>query len=481
MRLQPTTSTVKRLFAASGGRCAFPSCTASLVLPNGAIIAEMAHIRAFSPGGPRYDPSQTSDERNGYENLLILCPTHHALVDSDPVNYDASRLIAIKARHEADVRLALNSSSRLALGLDATAAVQLARQVNPAVADFAIVTALPRELAAVLAYFPTLEKVTVGGGSRTYYHGIVVAHDGTTKYRVVVALLRGMGNVEAAVATSEILRDWHPRYLVMCGIAGGLRRSHQALGDVVVATSVVYYELAKLGNDRVEPRPISYNADPLLLDRAMHMHQGSMWRSRLPDRPDRSSPGPSVPVVHFGPIASGEKVVASRENAERLLELHRGMLAVEMEAGGVAASAFAAAGRVGLLVVRSLCDFADHEKGDSWQEYAAHAAASFLQEFLACRPIAPADGAWVPTSSTSSLSSDIADPEWVRTVFFPMLTESLDMEELQDLCYLLHVDIDDLQGTTKRGKIRELLVRGERRGHLPEIIAAFQRLAQLDR
>jgi nucleoside phosphorylase len=451
------------------------------VLPNGAIIAEMAHIRAVSPGGARYDPSQSSDERNGFENLLILCPSHHALIDSDPVTYSISKLSDIKTRHEAGVLLALDHRANPALELDATTTVQLARQVNPAVADFAIVTALPLELAAVLAHFPTLEKVTVGDGARTYYQGIVVGHDGATRYRVVVTLLRGMGNIEAAIATSEILHVWHPRYLVMCGIAGGLRKSQQALGDVVVATSVFYYELAKLNDSRVGARPISYPADPLLLDRAMHMHRGSLWRSRLPGRPDRSLPGSSIPAVHFGPIASGEKVIASRAEAERLLDLHGGIIAVEMESGGVAASAFAAADRVGLLVVRSLCDFADQEKRDSWQDYAAHAAASFLQELLASRPIAPAGGSWAPTFSTFSSPGDIADPKWVRTVFFPMLTESVDMEELQDLCYLLHVDIDDLQGTTKRGKIRELLERGERQGHLPEIIAAFQRLARLDR
>ncbi len=92
MRLQPTTSTIIRLFAASGGRCAFPSCQAPLELSNGASVAEMAHIRSSVPGGARYDPDQRRDELNGHENLLILCPTHHALVDSDPITYSASVL-----------------------------------------------------------------------------------------------------------------------------------------------------------------------------------------------------------------------------------------------------------------------------------------------------------------------------------------------------------------------------------------------------
>jgi nucleoside phosphorylase len=267
----------------------------------------------------------------------------------------------------------------------------------------------------------------------------------------------------------------------MCGIAVGLRRGQQAPGDVVVATSVTYNEPAELNDDRAERRVISYPSDRLLLDRAMHMDRGAMWRSRLPDRPDRSSPGASVPGVHLGPIASGENARPSEEDAARLLALDRKLLAVEMEAGGAAASAFAAAGRVGLLVVRSLCDFADQVKGDSWHDYASHAAASFLHEFLAGRPIAPADGEWAPASRTTPKPKEDITPEWVRKEFFPKLIKSLGMEELKDLCYLLDIDIDDLEGTTRRGKIRELLARGERRGDLPEIIAAFDRLADLGR
>lgn len=230
----------------------------------------MAQIRASFPGGPRYDATQSPDELNGHENLLILCPTHHALVDSDPITYDASMLADMKARHEASVRSLLDGRSSPPVQLDATATAQLARQVSPAVADFAIVTASQRELSAVLAYFTTLEMVTVGDAPRTYYQGIVVANDRTTRYRVVAALLRGRGNVEAATGTTEILRDWNPRYLMMCGIAVGLRRRQQAPGDVVVATSVFYNEPADLNEKRAERRVISYTSDPLLLNRALH-------------------------------------------------------------------------------------------------------------------------------------------------------------------------------------------------------------------
>ena len=43
---------------------------------------EFAHIRAVSPGGARYDPSYA--EVNSSQNLLLMCPVHHYLVDSNP-------------------------------------------------------------------------------------------------------------------------------------------------------------------------------------------------------------------------------------------------------------------------------------------------------------------------------------------------------------------------------------------------------------
>jgi nucleoside phosphorylase len=476
MRRRPSIPEIKRLFAASGGRCAFPDCATNLILESGALLAEIAHITASSPGGPRFDQGQREEQRHGFENLILLCPNHHALIDSDPERYDSRRLYEMKALHERKIRQRLDAAGTDRPVLQPPAATQLARQIDPSVADVAIVTALPLELAAVLQYFPTLEKVTIGQESRTYYQGIVMADDGTTRYRIVATVLQGMGNVQAAAATAEIIHDWNPRYIIMCGIAAGLRKDSQQLGDVVVSTDVIYYELATLRDHGIERRPVSFGADSLLLDRAMHMHAMATWRARLPRRPDGEMGRPDFPIVRFGPVASGDKVITSAADARQLLALHSKLAAVEMEGGGVATSAFATARRVGFFMVRGISDFADQAKDDSWQDFAAHAAASFIAQFLASRPIAPADGSWAPDRSAGPPMT----PNWVRTVLFPKLCKSLNMEEFRDFCFVLEVDVDDLEGTTKRAKIRELLLRAERRGRLPEIVKAYEELSEQD-
>ena len=67
----------------SGNRCAFPGCSHRTYL-------EIAHIRAESAGGPRYDPEQPTGP--GTANLIVLCPSHHRLVDSQPHRYSVDVL-----------------------------------------------------------------------------------------------------------------------------------------------------------------------------------------------------------------------------------------------------------------------------------------------------------------------------------------------------------------------------------------------------
>jgi hypothetical protein len=98
--LSPDQKTVKRLFAVSGNRCAFPKCKTALVDLGGKVVGRTCHVRARSPAGPRYDVGQSDLERNAFENLLLLCPTHHDVVDADPVSYTVERLVAMKREHE---------------------------------------------------------------------------------------------------------------------------------------------------------------------------------------------------------------------------------------------------------------------------------------------------------------------------------------------------------------------------------------------
>ncbi len=102
MSSYPSLPTIKRLFAVSGNECAFPNCTNSLVdSASGKVTGRMCHIKGKRPGTARYDASQSDEERNAFENLLLMCPIHHDVVDSDLESYTVGRLQRIRAEHEA--------------------------------------------------------------------------------------------------------------------------------------------------------------------------------------------------------------------------------------------------------------------------------------------------------------------------------------------------------------------------------------------
>lgn len=72
----------------AGNYCAFPGCEHRSYL-------EIAHIRAVSAGGPRHDPARPTGP--GTANLILLCASHHRLVDAEPHRYSADFLQKLRA------------------------------------------------------------------------------------------------------------------------------------------------------------------------------------------------------------------------------------------------------------------------------------------------------------------------------------------------------------------------------------------------
>lgn len=108
-------SIIAMLFGRSAGHCASPSCRRPLVLPPSGtdpavIVGERAHIFAFSDRGPRPNPSLTSEERNAYENLILLCGHCHATVDRQPDSHPVALLQSWKLQHETWVETCLRQA-----------------------------------------------------------------------------------------------------------------------------------------------------------------------------------------------------------------------------------------------------------------------------------------------------------------------------------------------------------------------------------
>ncbi|WP_111710305.1 HNH endonuclease [Lutibacter citreus] len=86
---------VKRLFSDTNGKCAV--CRNSIIREN-SVIGEICHIEAFNKGGARYNAFLEKDKLNEYENLIVLCPSCHTVIDKldNQIKYTVEYLNELK-------------------------------------------------------------------------------------------------------------------------------------------------------------------------------------------------------------------------------------------------------------------------------------------------------------------------------------------------------------------------------------------------
>ncbi|KAJ4327369.1 hypothetical protein N0V84_002140 [Fusarium piperis] len=93
---------------------------------------------------------------------------------------------------------------------------------------------------------------------------------------------------------------------------------------------------------------------------------------------NRSTRSSTDPVIHYGVIASANKIMRHGKTRDQLArELN--VLCFEMEAAGLM-------DHLQCLVVRGICDYSDSHKNKKWQEYAAATAAAYAKELLSVIP-----------------------------------------------------------------------------------------------
>lgn len=91
--------TIRHLFGVSGGRCYFPGCE-HRDLEDGTPVLQIARICATASGGARYHRELPLSAAAKPENLILLCPPHHILVDKYPERYSIQWLFEIKSQRE---------------------------------------------------------------------------------------------------------------------------------------------------------------------------------------------------------------------------------------------------------------------------------------------------------------------------------------------------------------------------------------------
>jgi len=269
--------------------------------------------------------------------------------------------------------------------------------------DVLIIAPLREEREAVLAKLRDAKRLPRAQHVFIYYEAQVPINGQPSSQpgrRVIVTSPNDMGRVEAASVVSEAVERWKPRFVLLVGIAGGAvspdqRATAEAeqvggvaakgvrLGDVLLAREIVDYELQKLTLEQIQIRWKVNPVDQQLLSAAQHLERHE-WEPLISEQRPSTSQQPqaaSTPKVHFGPVASGDKVVAYSEGLKQVQDVWSKLIGVEMEAGGVAQRVAQTITRPGFFMVRGVSDLADERKGsddvDAWRAYACDVAAAY--------------------------------------------------------------------------------------------------------
>lgn len=97
---------------------------------------------------------------------------------------------------------------------------------------------------------------------------------------------------------------------------------------------------------------------------------------------------PYRPEIHYGTIASGNQVMKDALKRDIIVQEQSDIICFEMEAAGLM-------NQFPCLVIRGICDYCDSHKNDSWQPFAAAAAAAWTKELL--RNVRPTEVSGVDT------------------------------------------------------------------------------------
>ncbi|UPJ58717.1 hypothetical protein [Bradyrhizobium sp. 192] len=273
--------------------------------------------------------------------------------------------------------------------------------VEPKLPTVAIVTALDVETRAVLRHF----------GDNWRGEDL----DGTYIYRTtfegwdIVMVEAGAGNASTASLASKVMGHYSPAVALFVGVGGGVKDVE--LGDVVVASRVVGYESGKDTAKRFLPRTDLSRSAHRLEQYARALNKRNEWQERLDPTIERTV----LPSLKVGPVAAGEKVVASQrsQTAKFLKTQYSDVIAVEMEGRG-----FLEAAHVNTVLATVIRGISDKLSGKSvsdkagWQLRAADAASAaafeLLKQLHAMPPAGPRASPAMPVTSALSVTPPAA-------------------------------------------------------------------------
>ena len=205
-------------------------------------------------------------------------------------------------------------------------------------------------------------------------------------YSVAAAHAPRMGMVSSALLTSSLIENLRPRLIAMTGICAGLR-GKVSIGDVLLADPSWDFQSGKRVKDesnadfvaRAHQLPVSSKIRKFVQEMNRQKKDATAIAAQFPGDALAENP-----TIHAGPVACGSSVLADGEVIQEIRGRQQGdVIGVEMEIYGVyAAAAAASEPQPTAFALKGVCDFADPDKADGAQDFAAFMSANVLRRLV---------------------------------------------------------------------------------------------------
>ncbi|MDE6006861.1 MAG: 5'-methylthioadenosine/adenosylhomocysteine nucleosidase [Muribaculaceae bacterium] len=193
----------------------------------------------------------------------------------------------------------------------------------------AIIVAMQKELDLILSQLGDYE-VSSAGESKVY-----TGHEGNNEYIVTTC---GIGKVNAALQTQNIIDEFHPDFVINTGVAGGLDPL-MAIGSILVADSVAYHDVwcgPSTVVGQADGCPLFFKPSP----------DGIKLMENIADESDLN--------IKFGLLCSGDRFISRPEEVSVIKEHFPSAFGCDMESAAIAHTCYR--NNVPFMIIRVMSD-----------------------------------------------------------------------------------------------------------------------------
>lgn len=197
-----------------------------------------------------------------------------------------------------------------------------------------------------------------------------------------------MGMIASSVLTMKVIHSFRPKFIVMTGIAAGIKTKCN-YGDILVTELAFDYTSGKTKkgtgkNTIFEPDYKTIELSRDFLEEVQVCKGNREFLDEIKNNWAGDNKPKSSLEIHIGPLASGGGVVSDSTVLENIKLHSRKLIGLDMETYGVyyACNNCSKPKPQGVISIKSVSDFAGITKNDQYQNYASYTSAMFAFKFF---------------------------------------------------------------------------------------------------